>query len=229
MCRVNNGSFGSCPAVVLAAQHQLQAEWLRNPDDFWHTLDERFSGMQEAIARDLFEGRVKSEDIAVVDNLTVAVSVIIHSIVSNITAPNSVIVISTLTYNAVKNAVAYGVSQARKKNDINISILTVDIPFPLIAEDPDEAILTAYRKALSSIPAESIISLACLDHIASLPCLRCPVKDLVVMMREFGAKEVLVDGAHGPGQLDVADEVPDMGADYYVANLHKVRRGDCFL
>jgi selenocysteine lyase/cysteine desulfurase len=42
------------------------------------------------------------------------------------------------------------------------------------------------------------------------------------VLREFGAKEVLVDGAHGPGQLDVAEEVPLMGADYYVANLHKV-------
>ena len=48
------------------------------------------------------------------------------------------------------------------------------------------------------------------------------MREIVQVLREFGAKEVLVDGAHGPGQLDVAEEVPLMGADYYVANLHKV-------
>lgn len=206
--------------MVLSAQTGLQAEWLSNPDDFWHSLSSRFQETQKAIAEDLFEGQVRSQDVAVVDNLTVAVSIIIHSIVANITTSNSVIVMSTMTYNAVKNAIYYGISQAKATN---ITVLTVDIPFPLVAEDPQAALVAIYRDALSSLAPGSHIALACLDHISSLPCLRFPVRELVAMLREdFGAREVLVDGAHGPGQVDVAEEVPVMGADYYVANLHKV-------
>jgi L-cysteine desulfhydrase len=222
LCRLNNGSFGACPAVVLAAQCRLQAEWLGNPDDFWHSLGGRFLAMQEAIAADLFLGRVRAQDLAVLDNLTAAVGVIVHSIVANITTPNSVIVMSSLTYNAVKNAVNYGIAQAQTRHQLHITVLTVEIPFPLVAADPAEALLALYRAALDSLPPDSSIALACLDHVSSLPCLRFPVRELVALLRERGAREVLVDGAHGPGQLDVAEEVPGMGADYYVANMHKV-------
>jgi selenocysteine lyase/cysteine desulfurase len=222
LCRLNNGSFGACPAVVLEAQRKLQAEWLHNPDDFWHSLSSRFLAVQQTLAADLFQRQVRAEDLAVVDNLTAAVAVIVHSVVANITTPRSVIVLSSLTYDAVRNAISYGISQARIKSGVAISVLTVDIPFPLVAEDPEAALLDAYRDALASLPPESHIALACLDHISSLPCLRFPVRALVRLLREHGAREVLVDGAHGPGQLDVAQEVPLMGADYYVANLHKV-------
>ena len=166
-----------------------------------------------------FKAKCAPKMFAVVDNLTVAVSVIIHSIVANINTPDSVIVMSTLTYNAVKNAINYGISQAKT----SITVLTVDIPFPLVASDPNDALLALYRDALSSLAPGTHIALACLDHLSSLPCLRFPVRALVTMLKEeFGTREVLVDGAHGPGQLDVAEEVPHMGADYYVANLHKV-------
>lgn len=212
--------------MVLEEQRRLQAEWQRNPDDFWLSLHSRFSSTQEALATGVFQGRVRAQDLAVVDNLTVAMSIVVHSVIANITAPRSVIVVSSLTYNAVKNAVDYGIEQARARargqSEVDISVLTVDIPFPLVAADPEEALVALYRDALATLPPDTNIALACLDHIASLPCLRFPVREIVQVLREFGAKEVLVDGAHGPGQLDVAEEVPLMGADYYVANLHKV-------
>lgn len=219
---MNNGSFGACPAVVLAAQQQVQAEWLQNPDDFWHSLGRRFQGAQEAIAEGLFQGRLRSSDLAVLDNVTVAVSVLIHSVVANITAPRSVIVLSSLTYPAVRNAVLHGIAQAQAKGGLEITVLTVQIPFPLVAADPSQALVHLYREALAGLPAGHCIALACLDHVSSLPCLRIPVRELVQLLRESGAREVLVDGAHGPGQLDLAAEVPLMGADYYAANLHKV-------
>jgi hypothetical protein len=223
LCRLNNGSFGACPAMVLAAQQQVRAEWLLNPDDFWHSLPSRYLAMQSSLAKDLFGNQVRPEDLAIVDNLTVAVSIIIHSVVANITTPNSVVLISSLTYNAVRKAVEYGISQACTKTSSNsITILTVHIPFPLVADTPNEVILQAYKDALLTLPPGSSIALACLDHISSLPCLLFPVKKLVTLVREWGAKEVLVDGAHGPGQVDMAGQVPTMGADYYVANLHKV-------
>lgn len=129
--------------MVLSAQAQVRAEWLHNPDDFWHSLPKRFKSTQKSIAEGLFDGKLCYKDISVVDNLTVAVSVIVHSIVANITTPNSVIVMSTLTYNAVKNAVNYGISQAHNKNNnLNITVLTVDIPFPLVAAEPRDALLT---------------------------------------------------------------------------------------
>src|SRR5882762_5328422 len=45
-----------------------------------------------------------------------------------------------------------------------------------------------------------------------------PVAELAALARARGA-QVLIDGAHGPGQLEL--DVPALGADWYVGNCHK--------
>src|SRR5262249_12292404 len=60
--------------------------------------------------------------------------------------------------------------------------------------------------------------LAIFDHIASHSALLLPAAALTQLAHEAGAK-VMIDGAHAPGQI--ALDVPALGADWYVGNLHK--------
>jgi isopenicillin-N epimerase len=73
------------------------------------------------------------------------------------------------------------------------SVKTVSIPHPFDAE-------------------------AIVDHIAADAGLLLPLVAIVARLKARGVA-VLADGAHGPGAM--ALDVPSIGADWYVANLHK--------
>jgi isopenicillin-N epimerase len=60
--------------------------------------------------------------------------------------------------------------------------------------------------------------LAVTDHVAAQSALIFPVADIVRVCHARGVP-VLVDGAHVPGALPL--NVSELGADFYVANLHK--------
>jgi isopenicillin-N epimerase len=57
-----------------------------------------------------------------------------------------------------------------------------------------------------------------IDHIASPSAIVMPVERIVALARSRGVP-VLVDGAHGPGMVDL--NVDAIGADWYVGNCHK--------
>ena len=63
------------------------------------------------------------------------------------------------------------------------------------------------------------IQLAIVDHITSVSGIRMPVTKIANKLRPHGIL-VLVDGAHGPGQIEDL-ELAEMGVDFYVASLHK--------
>ncbi|KAL3714426.1 hypothetical protein ACJRO7_006365 [Eucalyptus globulus] len=52
-----------------------------------------------------------------------------------------------------------------------------------------------------------------------MPSVLIPVKELVKVCREEGVDQVFVDAAHAIGSVEV--DVQDIGADFYVSNLHK--------
>ncbi|MBV9154246.1 MAG: aminotransferase class V-fold PLP-dependent enzyme, partial [Alphaproteobacteria bacterium] len=58
----------------------------------------------------------------------------------------------------------------------------------------------------------------CFDHITSGGAVVMPIAGLAEVCRRRGVP-VTVDGAHAPGQ--VAFDVPALGVDWYVGNLHK--------
>lgn len=93
----------------------------------------------------------------------------------------------------------------------------VELPFPVSSNDE---IVSQFRKAIARGKANGRkIRLAILDHITSMPCVIVPVKQLVKICREEGVDSVFVDAAHAIGTVNV--DVKDIGADFYVSNLHK--------
>ena len=227
LIRLNNGSFGACPMAVLEAQRKFQAAWLSNPDDEWHALTKNFCRAREAIASKLIGDANCVEDVFLVDSLTVGMSLIIHSAVATMTDPNSVVLVSNHTYNAVRLAINHGCSLASPSSSSSSSsspgpnIVAVDIPFPMVEENGDQIIIAAYEKTLKKLNEDGkIVAFAFLDHIVSLPSMLIPIKEVIRVCRSHGVREIVVDGAHAPGQISLHD-LPSLGADYYLANIHK--------
>jgi selenocysteine lyase/cysteine desulfurase len=150
--------------------------------------------------------------------LTVAIAIVTNNIIPKINKPNSAIIMSNFTYNAVKEAIKYGC----ELNPLPIRVIIVDIPFPILSDDPNNVILNSYKATLEDLAKDGDISIALgfIDHIVSLPSMLIPVKEIIQLFRQYGVQEILVDGAHAPGQIQL-DNIPSLGCDYYVANMHK--------
>lgn len=211
---------------MLARQSHIRSEWLSNPDDFWYTLEKRFQQSSEAVASLINDCRVDGsgnsqvspQDIVIVDSLTYGMALLIQSIISSITQPDTAIILSNFTYNAVKLAVQHYAAICRYPPEIFVAA----IPFPLLNESTaHHEIISAYEETLEKISAQNrTVVLGLLDHIVSLPSMLMPIDELIQLFRKYGVKEIIVDGAHAPGQIDIS-AIPLFGANYYVANLHK--------
>jgi len=92
------------------------------------------------------------------------------------------------------------------------TVVTVATPWP-VAADATDAYADAVERALTPRTR-----LAILDHVSSHTALTLPVAAMTARCRARGVP-VLVDGAHVPGAL--ALDIEAIGADWYVANLHK--------
>jgi isopenicillin-N epimerase len=113
------------------------------------------------------------------------------------------VVVTNHAYNAVRQSLEYEAGR------VEAGIVTVDVPLPL--ESPDrvtDAVLAAVGPATR---------LVVVDHIASPTGVVFPVDDIVRRLEPD--IPVLVDGAHGPGQVPL--DLDRLGASWYVGNLHK--------
>ena len=123
-------------------------------------------------------------------------------------------------YNATSNAALYAAQQR------GWSLRKVSLPLPL--RGPEQVV-----EAVASGWGEHT-RLLIVDHITSPTALLLPVPELVQLARDRGAV-VLVDGAHGPGQVPLdfaAWQQRGQAPDAYVGNLHKwlcCPRGSAFL
>ncbi|KAI8531809.1 hypothetical protein RHMOL_Rhmol11G0164900 [Rhododendron molle] len=77
IARINNGSFGSCPKSVLAAQHEYQLKYLRQPDAFY------FNHLKPSIlrSRTVIKDLINADDVdevSIVDNATTAASIVLQ-------------------------------------------------------------------------------------------------------------------------------------------------------
>ncbi|PIA37907.1 hypothetical protein AQUCO_02900038v1 [Aquilegia coerulea] len=212
--RLNNGSFGSCPASIISAQTQFQLRFLQQPDDFY------FNHLQPGIlkSRKTIKQIINSqfiEEISIVDNVTTAAAIVLQQVsyafIENKYQKGDTVVMLSYTYEAVKKSIHAYVTRFGGK------VIEADIPFPV---NSDEQIIVGFRNALIKAKQNgNKIRLAVIDHVSSMPSVVLPVKELVQICREESVDQVFVDGAQGIGNVHV--DVQDIGADFYTSNLHK--------
>ena len=196
---VNHGSYGATPRSVLAAQRAWQDRLERQPSRFFNTeLPLLLRKAAEDLAGFLNAG---ADDVVFVDNATTGCNAVLRSLALK---PGDDVVLLSHAYGAIRNTVRYVTEQSGAR------IAEARIPFP---GPTPEAVTDAVAAALT--PATRI---AVIDHITSGSALVIPVKQIVELCHRAGVP-VLIDGAHGPGQVDL--DVSDIGADWYVGNCHK--------
>ena len=196
---LNHGTVGVTPRAVLAAQTALRDRIERQPAKFM--LREYKDLLRKAAdsAAETFGGR--GRDYVFTDNATAGINAVLRSLALK---EGDEVLVTDHTYGAIRNAAAYACRRSGAR------LVVAAIPFPSAGPDEIIAVLT---KALSERTR-----LAVLDHITSETALVLPLKAMIALSHDAGAR-VVVDGAHAPGVLDL--DIPALGADWYAANLHK--------
>jgi isopenicillin-N epimerase len=194
----NHGSFGAVPTPVVQAQDELRARVVSNPCRWYHTdLPGLVVEARSEITR--FVG-ADPGDVALVTNATAGVSSVLQSLALG---PADEVVVTDHVYGAVSLAVDRFCART------GASRVVAEVPY----ESTDEEIA-----AIVGGRCSERTGLVVIDQITSPTARRFPVEAIAAVAHSHGAA-VLVDGAHTPGQLPL--DVPLLGADFWVGNLHK--------
>lgn len=196
---LNHGSFGACPAAVLAVQAGLRAELEANPVAFLgRLLEDRLDAARARLAA--FVG-ADPDDLAFVPNATAGVDSVLRSLRFG---PGEEIVTTDHEYNAALNMARFAAARDGAR------VVIARIPLPV--NGPDEV----EERVLAAVGSRTRLVLV--SHVTSPTALVLPVERLVSTLEGRGIP-VLVDGAHGPGMLPL--DLATLGASFYAGNLHK--------
>jgi len=207
---LNHGTVGVTPNRVLAAQQAIRDEIERRPSDY--LLREltsivvgrprpdkpRMRQAADVVAE--FLG-ARGDDLVFVDNATTGANAVLRSFPLE---PGEEILVTDLGYGGVTQAAAFA---ARERRGV---LRTAVTPYPVrsSAELVDAVVSAIGPKT----------RLAVIDHITSQSALILPVAEIARQCHARGVA-VLADGAHAPGAISF--DIPSLGVDWYVANLHK--------
>jgi len=196
---LNHGSFGAAPRAVLEAAERWRQRMEANPDLF---LREILPGaLRDAAGRLAQFIQAKPDDVVFVDNATAGVNAVLRALEFG---AGDEILATTHTYGAVRQAIRYVCDRTGAR------LVEANVSLPVVGES---SLVAAFGACVTGRTR-----LVVLDHISSPTGLIFPVAELAALARARGA-QVLIDGAHGPGQLEL--DVPALGADWYVGNCHK--------
>ncbi|XP_047306730.1 probable L-cysteine desulfhydrase, chloroplastic [Impatiens glandulifera] len=215
VARINNGSFGSCPASVIAAQKKWQHQFLQYPDNFY------FKQLKPSIlrSRQAIKELINAEDVdevSIVDNATTAAAIVLQqtsrAFIKGMYNKGDAVIMLHYAYGAIKKSVQAYVT------DVGGRVIEVHLPFPISSNDE---IINEFRKALEEgrSNGQNKVRLAMIDHITSMPCFVIPVKELVQICREEGVDQIFVDAAQAVGCVKV--DMKEIGADFYTSSLYK--------
>jgi isopenicillin-N epimerase len=205
---LNHGTVGVVPNRVAEAQQALRARIERHPSKFMLRELWTFTGtaagptlMRQAAAEVAAFVGARPEDLVFVDNTTAGVNAVLRS---TPLGPGDEVVVTDHIYGGLLTAVQH------ITRETGASVRVIEMPYP----EFDAA--ASVDRISSAITTKT--KLVIVEHIAAESAIVFPVHDLVRACKAKGAT-VLVDGAHVPGALSL--DVNSIGADYYVANLHK--------
>ncbi|MDJ0826799.1 MAG: aminotransferase class V-fold PLP-dependent enzyme [Rhodobacter sp.] len=199
LIHANHGSYGAVPLVIRTTQHRIQAELDANPTGFFR---DRYPELIRAAASRVagFLGG-DPEDWVFVDNATAGVNTVLACTRLH---PGDEVLTTDQAYGAVKKVIAHHCS----RNDARSVAVKLKLPITSPSDVFEAVVAAATTKA----------KLVVLDHVSS-PCgIVFPVAELCSYFGQRGIP-VLVDGAHGPGNVEV--DTASIGADFYTGNAHK--------
>lgn len=207
---LNHGTVGATPRRVLDAQAAIRDEIEREPSRYLlreltsivvgqpTTRRPRMRQTADVVAP-LFG--VQPGDLVFVDNATTGANAVLRSFPLE---PGDEILVTDLGYGGVTYAAMHA---ARERG---ASVRTAVIPYPVrSAADVVDACAAAIGPRTR---------LAVIDHITSQSALILPLAEIAAVCRARGVA-VLADGAHAPGAIPL--DIPSLGVDWYIANLHK--------
>ena len=207
---LNHGTVGVTPRRVLAAQQQIRDEIERQPSRFLlreltsisvgpsRTEPPRMRHAAGVVAAFV---AAQAADLVFVDNATTGANAVLRSCPLH---PDDEILVTDLGYGGVTNAAVFA---ARQHGAI---VRTVVMPYPVRSAGE---LVGAWVAALGPRTRLAIV-----DHITSQSALVMPLAEIAAECRARGVA-VLADGAHAPGAIPL--DIPSLGVDWYVANLHK--------
>ena len=206
---LNHGTVGVTPSAVLDVQAEIRARIEQAPSQF---LFREASGLvgahprRPSLVREAAEaiGRhvgVRGENLVFVDNATAGINAVLGSLRFS---PGDEVVMLDHAYGAMVNAVRHIAGGQ------GAHLVTARVPYPVFSAS---GVVDAVRTALTPRTR-----LAILDHVTAESALVLPLAEMATVCREHGVP-VLADGAHAPGMLPL--DVPQLGVEWYVANLHK--------
>ena len=207
---LNHGAYGAVPRQVFAAQEQWRQKLERQPVEF---MDETLGPELKKVG-DQLSGHIgaSSGHLVFACNTSEAISGIAHSLTW---APGDEVLVTDQVHSGVFNIFSHLCGQS------GADLRTVALPWPVSSE---RQIIDAVKPHLNER-----VRLAVFDHVSSKHSIVMPLKTLVNMCHAAGI-DVLVDGAHAPGMLDL--QTSEIGADWYIGNCHKwllAPRGSAFL
>jgi isopenicillin-N epimerase len=196
---LNHGSFGACPEPVFRVYQEWQRELERNPVEL---LARRLPGLLAEVRAALaaFVG-ADAEGLLLLPNATAAVNMVAHSLELR---PGDEVLATDQEYGAMELAWREACEQA----GATYVAQPVELPAESQAKVADEIWAGVNERT----------RVLFVSHITSLTAMRMPVEELCRRARGAGVVTV-VDGAHGPGQLDL--DLEALGADFYAGNCHK--------
>jgi len=196
---LNHGSFGAAPVKILKLQQKLRTRLEAEPVHFMiREMEPMWYEARKITAE--FLG-CKPQNLVFVKNATMGVNTVLHSLKFE---KGDEVLMTNHEYGACSNALKWYAA----KNGWKVQI--AEISYPLSSEDD---VTEAVMKAVT--PKTKF---ALLDHITSATGTIFPVEKIVPLLKAKGI-EVMIDGAHAPGMLDL--NIEKTGADYYTGNCHK--------
>jgi isopenicillin-N epimerase len=194
----NHGSFGAVPSSVLATQNEFRDRMAANPMRWFHRdMPGLVAHARGEVARFIGGG---PEGVAFVNNVSAGVSAVVQSLPL---ATGDEVLSTDHAYGAV--------SWALDRLCARTGAIRVVANVPL--DSTDDEVVTRFAERCSARTGLVVV-----DQVTSPTARRFPIEMVARVAHSFDAP-VLVDGAHAPGMLPL--DVPAIGADFWVGNLHK--------